>query len=159
VNCFFTELAIINYTSACWSSKIQGQILSSHQKVTLHDKGRKVFDYFYCPRDSCNLICGVNVSVINLCALDLRFEPRSSQIDDSKTGVCFFSAKKTSLRNEGIYCWLGIRIMYKSSLLKPLGKMNRILTGSMYGRSPIKHGHMFYQSHTVRKTKLRSIKM
>jgi hypothetical protein len=40
VNCFFTELAIINYTSECWSSKIQIQISPSHQRV--NRKGRKV---------------------------------------------------------------------------------------------------------------------
>jgi hypothetical protein len=50
---------------------------------------------------SSNRFGGVIVSVLNSGVLDRRFEPQSGQIDDYETGVCCFSAKKASLKNEG----------------------------------------------------------
>jgi hypothetical protein len=38
------------------------------------------------------------VSVLASCALDRRFEPRSSQTKDSKIGISCFSAKHAALR-------------------------------------------------------------
>ena len=44
------------------------------------------------------------VSVPASCAVDLEFEPRSAQIKDYDIGICYLSAKNTSLRGQNKDC-------------------------------------------------------
>jgi hypothetical protein len=44
------------------------------------------------------VIGGVMVSMLDLRAVDLWFEPRPSQTKDYKIGICCFSAKHASLK-------------------------------------------------------------
>jgi hypothetical protein len=47
-----------------------------------------------------NRIDGVMVSVLDSCAVDHGFEPRSGQTKDYEIGICCFSAKHAALRRK-----------------------------------------------------------
>jgi hypothetical protein len=52
------------------------------------------------------------VSVLTSSAVDRGFKPRSCQTKDYKSGICYFSAKDSTLRAKT--GWLGIRLMCPS---------------------------------------------
>ena len=56
-----------------------------------------------------NRIDGVMVSVLDSCAVDHGFEPRSGQTKDYEIGICCFSVRYAALRRKRQTGWLGIR--------------------------------------------------
>ena len=52
-----------------------------------------------------NPISGVNVGTLTSGAVDCEFEPRSSQTNNYKIGICCFFAKHAALRRKSKY-WL-----------------------------------------------------
>ena len=58
-----------------------------------------------------NRIGGAIVSVLGSSAVDRGIEPRSGQTKDYKIGICCFSAKAHSIKENEQTGWLVIRIM------------------------------------------------